>query len=177
MSGAVLLAITPDILSPWSDRDLTYEFGPIEGLQTYRDGNNTMRLADPVGGLATKKKYRLTITGDDLEAFAFGGIWPGQVFTVDLATSLTHQLASAVTTVTLERTVVPGTSVTARTKDGAPLTVSDVTGGVVTVASHTGQSAFVRYQPRLTMVLIDPWSNRFARAAWVNSNSIVLEEQ
>lgn len=173
---SIIAAITPDIFTPWSDRNLTHELQADEGLQIYRDGNKTLRLADPIGGLAAAKKYRLVISGDDLWGFAFGAIWVGQEFTVDLAVTLWTALASAVTSVTVERDIVPGSTVVARTKDGADLTVSSVVGRVVTIASHTGQVAYVGYRPRLTMLLSDSWSLRFERNSFVSGNSIQLRE-
>ncbi len=172
----IIAAISPDIFTPWSDRDLTHELAPDDGLQVYRDGNKTLRLADPIGGLTAAKKYRLTISGADIWGMAFGATWPGQQFTVDLAITLWTPLASAVNSVTLERSIVPGSDVAARTKDGSDLSVSSVVGSVVTVASHAGQTAYVGYRPRLTMLLAEPWSLRFERAGFVSSNSLVLRE-
>lgn len=175
MSG-ILVALTPDIFAPWSDWDITHEFEPIEGVQVYRDGNGALQVADPVGGLESRRKYRLTLSAEDVEAFAFGGIWPGQEFTVDCAQLTTHVLPSGTNTVTLERTAVPG-SIVARTKDGADLTVSSYVDNVVTVASHTGQAAYVAYRQRLTMRLVGPWKQTYRRNESSSTSSIVLEEE
>lgn len=172
----ILAAISPDILTPWSDRDLSFDLQPDEGLQVYRDGNKQLRLADPVGGLAAAKKYRLTISGDDLWGFAYGSVWVGTQFTVDLSITLWHALPSGTNTVTLERTVVPGSTVVARTKDGADLTVVSVVDGVVTVGAHLGQTAYVGYRPRLTMLLADNWALRFQDNTHTAGNAIVLRE-
>lgn len=172
----IIAAISPDIFTPWSDRILTHDFAPDEGLTVYRDGNRQLQLADPIGGLDAAKKYRLTISGDDIWGFAYGGVWIGTAFTVDMAITLWTALASGTNSVTLERDVVPGATVIARTKDGADLGVLDVDGRDVTVAAHLGQTAYVGYRPRLSMMLAETWSLRFERAGFTSGNSIVLRE-
>lgn len=172
----IVAAISPDIFTPWADRDLTFDLQPDDGLQVYRDGNKQLRLADPVGGIAAAQKYRLVISGEDLSGFAFGGVWVGTQFTVDLGAPIVHSLASGTNSIDVGRTIVPSSTVRAMTKDGADLTVSSVVGSVITVASHTGQAAFVAYQARLTMLLSDPWSLRSQVRQVISGNSLVLRE-
>ena len=176
VSGGVILAMTPDILTPFADADLSYEFGPDDGLETYRDGNGALALADPPAGLASRQKFRLAISSaQQINALALDGIWVGDSFVIDVAVQMHSWLADGDTEVTLDRDPVPG-SVEALTKDGAALTVTDVTSRTVTVASHSGQAAYVGFFPRLTMLLDQPWRATFRRNAWEMANSLVFRE-
>lgn len=97
-----LLTIT-GIVTPYSARGLSQTLEPIAAAGVLRRTVNgtLVNLSD-----AVLRKYRSTITCDDMDVPALGGVWPGQQVTVGCVAELAYPTSGG----SAERPVVAGSS-------------------------------------------------------------------
>lgn len=94
-----LLTLTGIGVSPYATRGLDMEIQPLEQAgQIFRNVNGGMvDLTDPIF-----KLYRVTISCTDRRAPPFGGLWPGQLVTLE------SPIEMANATLTSDRPIVSG---------------------------------------------------------------------
>ena len=109
------------LLAPYSARGITQTLTPIAAAASLaRTINGALRdLSDPAF-----RKYAATVTCEDHNAPALGGVWPGLTVTVDSAVELAYPTATGAP----GRPVVPGSS--------------------------RVEGALTFYRPRLTMLVV-----------------------
>jgi len=117
-----LLVISGAELTPYAQRGVTQTLAHIEQASQLKRNIN--------GGLedisfAGFRKYKSTITGRDMRAPAWDGVWPGKTVTVDCVSELSYKTEGG----TPARTIVPGSSYT--------------------------EGDYTFYRPRLTMLIVD----------------------
>jgi len=92
---------------PLSGRGITEQLSPIDNGQLRRTVNGS--LVDTT--LQGHRKYRITITGNDVQPAAFASVWLGQASTVQCITELAKRctlVAGAAANVSLDRKPVSG---------------------------------------------------------------------
>lgn len=97
-----LLVIAGVGVPPYSGRGITETLAPIdEAENVVRTVNGgTLNLSPP-----QMQKYAITIEGEDINAPALGGVWPGTELVIDCISELAYPTGG-----TPERTVVTGSS-------------------------------------------------------------------
>lgn len=139
-----ILVITGNGISPYSARGLKQTVDPIDAsIKLERDVNgNLVDLSIP-----SMRKYKSKITCTDVNAPAFGGLYPGSVVTVDCAWEFSYPTA---TPALQDRPAVVGSIRT----DGD----------------------YTFYRPQLTMV-VRTFNNEFVEYDGTNGWELNLEEQ
>jgi len=100
-----LLVLTGIGVAPYSARGLTQTLEPIDALTAPK---RTVNGASVDVSAPQFRKFRSTIACNDQMPPAFNGIWKGQIVTVDCVKTWAYPTGG-----TPDRTVVPGSSVTA----------------------------------------------------------------
>jgi hypothetical protein len=144
------LALSGADLPPWSANGVSESLAPEEAGSIRRT----------VWGTATStaipeyRKYRVSISCEDVYPPSFDAVYRGQQVVVDCVSVLVKTAAAGATSVSLGRTPVSG-SVAAHDEDGNEISVS-VVGSTVSFASSSKKIS-VSYRPQLTC-LVDSWS-------------------
>jgi hypothetical protein len=149
-----------------SARGISETIEPIQAGELRRTVNGT--LVDLTR--SEFRKYAVRLSCDDQGFPALDGIWTGQQVTISCASEMRQRAAT--TEITLGRDAVAGSVRAENPTTGAPITVSDVTGRVVTLASAP---AIVSYRPALVCRVVS-WSGDFAEWDAENGWYISLEE-
>jgi len=152
-----------------ADRQIKESLQPIDTGDLRRTVNGVLvSLADPAF-----KKYKLSVSCDDMLPPAFGSIWRGQQLTVSPVSEIADVVAVGGTSRTLERDPVAG-SIRCVDIDGGTHAFT-VAGRVVTLSSAATKPTRIFYRPTLTMMVSQHSVDHDEAAASV-SWSLDLEE-
>ncbi len=102
-SPSTLLVISPIGLPSYACRGIKQTLSPSSGSSNLRrDVNGTLVDLTP----PQLKKYKTTITCDDMESPSLDGVFPGSVVTIDCVSELSYLTAGG----SPQRAVVPGST-------------------------------------------------------------------
>lgn len=127
---------------------------PIENGQRRRTINGVLRNT----GRPEFRLYELELSSDDVQPPALGNLWPGSIVSVVPISEIGVVVPAWQLRFPVTRALEPS-SVRGRLPDGRPLRV-DYSASFSTFTLPAMQSTPVRiyYRPRLTMMVVDPWS-------------------
>lgn len=167
-------------LLPGSDRSISETLEPIgEASQLRRTING--RLVNT--GDASFRKYRVSLSGNDLRPPALDGVWPGMEIEIGAITELVkHDLSpimwtmpdgSRVRRIDLGREPVPG-SVMIRNATNVGISIIAQAGPSLYIQMQLGE-LYITYRPQLTCI-IESWSSDEDEAAASSSWSLTALE-
>ena len=166
---ATLLDLGDLALGLGADRQIKESLSPVDSGDLRRTINGALTsLVDPAF-----RKFKLSVSCDDMHTPGFASAWKGRQLTVRPSSDLTDLIAVGGISRTLERDPVAG-SVRAVDVDGATVAFT-VAGRVVTLGAAAAKTTRLFYRPVLVM-LVASWSTDQDEAGATTSWQLELEE-
>ncbi|MCF7728698.1 hypothetical protein [Sulfitobacter sp. M22] len=175
VSAIDLAGLLPD----FSDRDISENLAPIDGSAAVRRTVNgrLVSVASP-----NFRKYRLSVSGSDVEAPALGQLWPGDILSIVPFSFLTHfeqrpvngwQNVDGEISVELAREPLNG-SVEISRGNGSQIATFYLTSSTVRFQA-SDDDFYIKYRPKMS-VMVTSWTQDESEISGSVSWSLEAEE-